>query len=203
VVGVLGLLAAGAALDLGSPPVPFFALLASLPAWVAVVVLLLGVSLVSSSVDTLVNGLAALVASETRRVSLTGARVVTVALMVPAVLIAWQGYSVLRLFLVADLLAAATIVPVVLGLWRRATPASALAGALAGLAGAVLPGVIASGSLVEGVRLATFPDAIPTMAPFVGAVLASTAAALLVTLVARREVDLEALGRRPTALAES
>jgi SSS family solute:Na+ symporter len=202
VVGLLGLLAAGSALDLGSPPVPFFALVAGLPAWVAVVVLLLGVSLVSSSVDTLVNGLVALVASEARRVSLTGARIVTVALMIPAALIAWQGYSVLRLFLVADLLAAATIVPVMFGLWRRATSASTLAGALAGLAGGALPGLLETGSLVEGVRLATFPGTIPTMPPFLGAVLASTAVATAVMLVAPRKADLTAIGHGTAALAE-
>ncbi|MPZ89482.1 MAG: sodium:solute symporter, partial [Nitriliruptorales bacterium] len=156
-VGLLGILALGAGVDLGDPPVPFFALVPGLPDWVIVVVLVAGVALVASSVDTLENGLAALVAAERPSLSLRAARVVTVVLMVPAVAVAFQGYSVLRLLLIADLLAATAVVPALLGLWRRATPAGALTGGAAGLIGAVLPGIVATGSLTAGLLLATFP----------------------------------------------
>lgn len=203
VVGLLGIVAAGAGVALGDPPAPFFALLAGLPAWVAVVVLVLGVSLVASSVDTLENGLASVVAVERPALSLRGARLATVAVMVPAVIVALQGYSVLRLFLTADLLCATAVVPALLGLWRRATPTAALAGGIAGLVGACTPGVLATGELVEGLRLATFPAGVPTLWPFVGAVLASTAVTVAVSLAGRSDVDLASLRARVPHLGEA
>jgi SSS family solute:Na+ symporter len=203
IVGVLGILAAGAGLDMGSPPAPFFALLVGLPNWVGLVVLVLGVSLVASSVDTLNNGLAALVVVERPSLSLSAARVVTVVLMVPAVIVAWQGYSVLRLFLIADLLCASAVVPALLSLWRRATPIGALAGAVAGLIGAIVPDLIASGSLSVALERATFPDAVPTLAPFAGAVIASTAVAVIVSLLGRTDTDLDAINREVPALSGS
>lgn len=196
VVGLLGIMAAGAGLDLGAPPVPFFALVAGLPAWVAVVVLLLGVALVTSSVDTLENGLASLVAAERPSLSLRAARLVTVALLLPAVVVAVQGYSVLRLLLVADLLCATIVVPALLGLWRRSTPAGALAGGLAGLAGALVPGWVATGSIAEALTLATFPGGVPTLRPFAGALVASAVVTVAVSLAARRTTDLGALNER-------
>ena len=195
-VGGLGILAAGAGLDLGTPPVPFFSLLAGLPAWVGLVVLLLGVALVASSVDTLENGLAALAAAERPSLSLRGARLVTVAVMVPAVAVAVQGHSVLRLLLVADLLCATAVVPALLGLWRRMTTPAALAGGIAGLVGAVAPGVVTTGRLGEALLGATFPDGVPTLAPFAGALAASAVVSVAVALLSRREADLSALNDR-------
>ncbi|MDN3558068.1 sodium:solute symporter [Halomonas maura] len=182
VVGGLGILAAMSGLALGEPPIPFFALLAGAPDWLALPALVLAVTLVASSVDTLQNGIASLVVagSGRRGLSLPVARWVTVALMLPVVVIALQGLSVLRLFLIADLLCAAIVVPVLLGLWPRMSAAAALAGGVAGLAGAVLPGWLASGSLVAGLLAASFPSGVPTLAPFLGALLASTLVGLLV-----------------------
>lgn len=201
-VGVIGVLAAGAGIALGDPPVPFFALVATLPAWVAVVVLVLGVSLVASSVDTLENGLAALVAAERPSLSLRGARIATVAVMIPAVIVALQGHSVLRLFLIADLLCATAVVPALLGLWRRATARAALAGGLAGLIGAIAPGAVASGALSEGLRQATFPTGVPTLQPFLGALVASSIVAVGVSLLSRDDTDLEALDARVPSLGQ-
>lgn len=195
-VGVIGMVAAMRGLELGTPPVPFFAPLTDLPAWLSVVVLVLGLSLVTSSVDTLQNALTSLVVTEQRSVSLVGARVITVLLLVPAILVAVQGYSVLRLFLIADLLCAATVVPALIGLWSRATLAGSLVGSVAGLLGAVLPGWITTGSVADGTRLATFPDGVPTLDPFLGALLASTAVAVVVSLTGRTVTDLNALNVR-------
>lgn len=193
-VGTLGILAAGRGLDLGDPPAPIFALLAGSPTWLVLGALALALALVASSVDTLESGLASLVTAERPTLSLSGARVATVVLMVPAVALALQGYSVLQLFLIADLLCAATVVPALSCLWRRATPAGALSGAIAGLVGAVLPGLVATGSLVEGVGRALFPDAIPTLPEFTSALIASAVTTVGVSLLAGRECDLEALG---------
>ncbi len=198
-VGGLGVLAARRGLELGAPPAPLFALLGGLPAWVALVVLTLGVALVASSVDTLENGLASLVTAERPSLPLGGVRLITVALMVPAVAVAVQGFSVLQLFLVADLLCAATVVPALSALTRRATQAGALAGAVAGLIGAVAPGAVLTGSLGGALARVVFPEAVPTLPEFAGALLASTAVTLVVSRLAPGEADLEALGARVDA----
>ncbi len=181
-VGGLGMLAAMSGLALGDPPIPFFALLAEAPGWLALPALVLAVSLVVSSVDSLQNGIATLVVagSGKRGLSITAARWVTVALMVPVVIVALQGYSVLRLFLIADLLCASIVVPVLLGIWSRMSPLAAVAGGVAGMLGAILPGWVAQGSLTAGVLAASFPDSIPTLPPFLGALLASTLVSLLI-----------------------
>ncbi|MCC5881753.1 MAG: sodium:solute symporter [Halomonas sp.] len=181
-VGGLGMLAAMSGVALGEPPIPFFALLAEAPGWLAMLALVLAVTLVASSVDTLQNGIASLAVADSgkRGLSIGAARLATVVLMVPVVIVALQGLSVLRLFLIADLLCAAIVVPVLLGLWRRMSPLAALAGGAAGMVGAILPGWIAHGSLASGVLAASFPDSIPTLPPFLAALAASTLVSLLI-----------------------
>ncbi|ALM51513.1 sodium:solute symporter family transporter [Halomonas huangheensis] len=187
VVGALGMWAAVAGLELGSPPIPFFALLSAAPAWLALLALVLAVTLVASSVDTLQNGLASLLVSSSgsNRMSLTAARWITVLVMLPVVLVALQGVSVLRLFLIADLLCAAIVVPVMLGLWARMVPAAAMAGGAAGLVATIVPGWLAHGSPQAGLLAASFPDGIPTLAPFVYALLISTLVSIGVALLSK------------------
>ncbi len=186
VVGGLGVIAAGRMLDFGSPPTPLFALLTGLPAPLILAVLVLALALVCSSVDTLENGLAALIAAERPDLPLSRARLLTMLAMAPAVLFALQGYDVLRLFLIADLLCAATAVPAMLGLWGRATTGGALAGSIAGLVGALTSAILTGGSLTEGLSRVTFPAAAPTLPEFAGALVASTAVAVGAALVSRR-----------------
>jgi len=186
VVGMVGVLVAASGLAMGTPPAPFFALLAGAPAWLALPALLLAVALVASSVDTLQNGVASLLVTARAGTSVVAARWITVALMLPVIVVALQGISVLRLFLIADLLCATAVVPLLLGLWGRMTPRAAMAGALAGLLGAVLPGWIGSGSLAQGLLAASFPANVPTLGPFLGALLASSLVSLLLVLLRRR-----------------
>jgi Na+/proline symporter len=196
VLGYLGIAAAARGVVLGSPPVPFFALLGGGPTWLGVVVLVLAISLVASSVDTLESGLASLVTAERPSTTLPQARMVTVALMVPAVVVAVRGYSVLQLFLIADLLCAATVVPALLSLWSRATSTAALVGAAAGLIGAG-----AAAALTDaGFASVTFPGGVPGLPPFAGALIASTAVAVAMSLASRRRTDIEALGAAVPAL---
>ena len=199
-LGYLGYAAAGRGLELGTPPAPFFAAIAAAPEWIVAPVLVLSVALVASSVDTLQTGLASILIAERRQLSLPAARVLTVALMVPAVIVALQGFSVLRLFLIADLLCAATVIPALASLWRRATTAGALSGAVAGLAGAVLGGIVDTGTLA-GAELVTMPGAVPTLPPFLGALVASAVVTVVVSLAARTTVDLESLGAEVPALS--
>lgn len=182
VVGGLAILTVMSGADIGSPPIPFFAMLNDAPAWLGLPALLLAMTLVASSVDTLQNAIASLAVTEKKGLSISAARWFTVLLMLPVVVIALQGISVLRLFLIADLLCATAVVPVLLGLWSRMTPAAAIAGALAGLLGAVLPGWIAAGSLGQGLLIASFPGGVPSLGPFVGALLASSLISVMVAL---------------------
>ena len=178
VMGALGMLCMAMGKNPGSPPIPFFALLSAAPQWLVLPTLVLAVALVASSVDTLQSGIASLVVTARPDVSLASARWVTVLLMLPVVWVSLQGLSVLRLFLIADLLCATAVVPVMLGLWKRMTPSAAVAGAVAGLVGAIVPGWFSGGSLATGVLAASFPTSVPTLAPFAGALLASTAVSL-------------------------
>lgn len=182
-VGGLGMLCIALGKDPGSPPIPFFALLSGAPQWLALPTLLLAVALVASSVDTLQSAIASLLVTARPGVSLAAARALTVLLMLPVVLLSLQGLSVLRLFLIADLLCTTAVVPVLLGLWQRMTPAAAVAGAVAGLLGAVLPGWLSSGSLQAGLLAASFPNSVPTLAPFAGALLASSMVSVLMVLL--------------------
>lgn len=189
VIGGVGIMAAMSGVSLGEPPMPFFALLSDAPVWITLPSLVLAVTLVTSSVDTLQNGIASLWANGHRPEALNKARWLTVAIMLPVIVIALQGLSVLRLFLIADLLCAAIVVPVLLGLWQRMTPMAAISGGLAGLVGAVLPGWIGQGSVSAGVMAATFPGSVPTLGPFVGALLLSTTVSVALALVSRQRVE--------------
>lgn len=182
-VGGLGIMAAMSGKDLGSPPIPFFALLSGTPAWLTIPALVLALTLVASSVDTLQNALASLAVTEKQGLTLTQARWITVVLMIPVILVSLQGVSVLRLFLIADLLCATAVVPVLMGLWSRMTTPAAVLGGLAGLMGAIIPGWISGGSLLTGLTVASFPGGVPTLGPFVGALLASTLVSVTVALL--------------------
>ncbi|MGI9658998.1 MAG: sodium:solute symporter family transporter [Gaiellaceae bacterium] len=183
VLGLSGMVAAGGG-QLEVPSLALFTLLDSMPRVFLALVIVLAVTLVASSVDTLQNALAALVAVDVSRgrLSIGGARLVTLALTVPAVVLATENVSVLRLFLVADLLAATIAIPVFLGLWRGATSQGALAGCVMGLVGVVAAGWILDGSIGDGFRLITLPNG-TELAPFVAALVGSSLAALSVALV--------------------
>ncbi|MBG6219013.1 Na+/proline symporter [Arthrobacter sp. CAN_A6] len=200
--GMVGLLAAAYGVALGTPPVPFFALLDFQPTWVLAAVLILTLALVASTVDTLQNGLAAVAVTHVPAMGLTGGRIATVVFTVIPALVAFQGFSVLRLFLIADLFCAATIVPALLGLWHRSTTAGAVSGALAGLAAAVGYGFVVGGSLPQAVAVATFSDGL-ALPPFLAALSASAAVTIVVSLAAGRSTDLSTLDARITPLTSS
>ena len=185
--GAAGLLAAGVG-KAEVPSIAFFGLLADLPTWMGLVVLALAVALVASSVDTLQNAMAALVAGElgSGRVSLAGARWVTVALAVPAITLALADISVLRLFLIADLWAAIAVVPVFLGLWRRVTPQAAIAGVIAGALAVVIGGWLGGGGPMDGLRALVLTETFDVGA-FVGAPVGAAVATIGASLLGRRD----------------
>jgi Na+/proline symporter len=140
--GSLGLVAVG----LGVVDKPSVALFSAanqiLPAWGLLALVVLAVTLCMSSVDTLLNGLASLAAVDLGRLTRPLAagtirrvsRLATLALILPAIAIAAQGWSVLYLFLIADLLCSAAVFPVFYGLYApRLGGAAAVLSTLGGL----------------------------------------------------------------------
>ncbi|MDO5103770.1 MAG: sodium:solute symporter family protein [Lautropia sp.] len=137
----------------GEPSVALFSLIMpNVPTWVAIGLIPLGLALVMGSSDTAVSAVSSIIAVEGSRVMpdaspaqlLRLARWLVALLAIPVVLVASQGYSVLYLFLLADLLCAAAAFPVFFGMYNRrhdgfdATVAT-LAGLCAGLAVFPLP----------------------------------------------------------------
>ena len=148
IAGLLGVMAVGRGLvgDDAPASVALFSLMKDvMPTWAIVIVLLLALVLVMSSLDTLLNGIVSAVTSDLARFKpgfsgallLRSSRWITVVLIVPAILIASQGYSVLYLFLVADMVCAAAVFPVFWGLYSkhfggRAALASSVVGLVVG-----------------------------------------------------------------------
>lgn len=157
-----------------TPSVAFFSLLLGVaPVWLVLAVLVLAVALAMSSIDTLLNGLAAVFTADLARVRpaargarlLGSSRLITVALAAGAIAVASRGYSVLYLFLVADLVCAAAVVPVFLGLYvprfsGRAALVSTLAGIAAGAAVFPDPGFSRGHLLTAFVLAAAVPAAL-------------------------------------------
>ncbi|MFK8183873.1 MAG: Na+/proline symporter [Phormidesmis sp.] len=140
IAGILGLFAAGAGI---TGPTAFFELLASLaiPGWLLWAVIGLALALVMSSLDTLLNGIASVFTGDLLNLThqpkqvLNISRGLTIGVGGLAAAIAAQGYSVLYLFFVADLLCAALLFPIVFSLYNRyQTAASAFFSALTGIA---------------------------------------------------------------------
>jgi hypothetical protein len=99
--------------------------------------------------------------------------------MVPATIVGLTADSVLQLFLIADLLCAALVVPALFGLWRRASTTGIVLGAVGGVAGALVAGLLATGTGAGAIDAVTFPDAVPTLPPFLGALAGGLAGTLL------------------------
>jgi len=141
IAGLLGILA----MHFGfSDDRAFFSLIAALglPGWVSIAVLVLVLALVMSSLDTLLNGIASVFTVDLVRFFpalpstgiLRASRILTVFVGMPVILIASQGYNVLYLFLLADLVCAGALFPVLFGLYsRRLTGAIAFWSSLLGI----------------------------------------------------------------------
>ena len=141
--GSFGLIAQSAGV-LSEPSAALFDLIGTIASPViGLAVLVLAVALVMSSVDTLLSAIVSLFAVDAARLSpgLTSAKLLSISrwlTVVPAVLagiIGLQGYSVLYLFLLADLICVAAAVPTFYGLYEsRLSGRTAIVAAVLGLA---------------------------------------------------------------------
>ncbi|WP_246982635.1 sodium:solute symporter family transporter [Halorientalis marina] len=212
VAGLFGLAATGLDAIVTDPTsagynadVAFFLVVDSaFPAWVALAVVLLAILLVMSTADTLFNAIASVVTADLPtllddpddRTLTLGARGLTVAVALAATLVGAQGYSVLRIFLTADLLAAATFLPLLYGLFSsrpggHGMLVASVSGLLVGLAFfPTLRGLVAS---VPGVGpLLPAPD---FLLAFAGAAFVSGGLAVVFALLTPGRFDLDDLGR--------
>ena len=153
VMGVLGTVVAGQG-AVEDPSAAFFYLIEDAGVLFIGAFIVLAIALVCSSVDTLQN---AVVASISRDLSdgsmnLQNARYLTISLIPIAIILATNvgASSVFQIFLFADLLAAATVMPVLLSLWGEVSARGALLGAVCGLLSVVAYGTF-TGDLGTGI----------------------------------------------------
>ncbi len=98
------------------------------PLWMHFLLLICALMLAMSTLDTMMNGLASNIAADmgTMRISrgtlMWVARLATIAVAIPAIVVATKANSVLYVFLVADLIGAAVAVPMLVGLYSRRMP---------------------------------------------------------------------------------
>ncbi|NEQ51630.1 MAG: Na+/proline symporter [Leptolyngbya sp. SIO3F4] len=119
----------------------------AMPNWVVMTVIALALALVMSSLDTMLNGIASVFTLDLMRLLpdpspnnvLKVSRILMVVVGVPAIAIASQGYSVLYLFFVADLICAAVLFPMLYGLYsRHLTGVNAFVSSLVGMVAGLL-----------------------------------------------------------------
>jgi Na+/proline symporter len=144
IAGLMGTMAAGHGVPTEQASVALFVLVREvLPPWALMLLLVLALALVMSSIDTLLNGIASMATSDFARWRpdlstaqlLQISRLVTVGVSLPAIWIAAQGYSVLYLFLIADLVCSGALFPIFFGLYsQRLTGTTALISSIAGIA---------------------------------------------------------------------
>ena len=159
--GLLGTVAAGRG-ALSDPSIAFFELIRNYSEPVLAMFLVLGVALVCSSIDTLQNAVIAVVSRDLTdsKLDIVQAKYVIVAMAPVAIFLAWfyadEALSVFRIFLVADLFAAATVLPIFLSLSDRVTANGGLVGAIFGLISVVIYGAYTS-DLGTGIDYLTNP----------------------------------------------
>jgi Na+/proline symporter len=211
VAGLFGVAARGY-VDLVTDPsnpaydasVAFFVLLAdAFPTWLVFAVVLLALLLVVSTADTLFNALASVVTADLPRVlddpderTLTrGARALTVVVALAALLVSLRARSVLQLFLFADLLGVAVMVPLLYGLYSGRPSGRGML--VAGLAGLIVGVAFFPNPLVRGtLRWLGLGPVLPSgdfLAAFVGAAVVSTLVAVAAARRSNATDDLDGL----------
>lgn len=192
VMGLFGLAFVGLAPEGDSSVALFSVVMPQIPLWLAIALIPLGLALVMSSADTTISAVSSIVAVDVGRLLpnvgtatlMRLSRWLILLLAIPVMIVAAQGYSVLYLFLLADLLCAAAAFPVFYGLFSaRHNGFDATAGTLGGLA--------------AGLFLFPMPGEPPTylLESFLMAALVPAAVILLLRIVrpARAPFDLQSL----------
>lgn len=142
VMGLFGLAFVGLGHRGDSSVALFTVIMPHIPGWFAISLIPLGLALVMSTADTVISAVSSLIAVDMRRLLpkarkaslLAMSRWLVFLLAAPVLITAAQGYSVLYLFLLADLLCCAAAFPVFFGLFnRRHDGATAVVSTVCGL----------------------------------------------------------------------
>ena len=184
VMGVLGTVVAGqGAVD--DPSAAFFNLIDDAHVLLIAAFVVLGIALVCSSVDTLQNAVVASISRDLAdgNMDLKQARIATLTMIPVAIYLAstMDALSVFAIFLFADLLATATVLPVFLTLWDRIDSRAALAGAICGLLSVVVYGTVTA-DLSTGIDYLTSPTneyGLANLEVFLSALIGSGAVTLI------------------------
>ena len=97
----------------------------------------------------------------------------------------FDAASVFGIFLFADLLAAATVAPVLLTLWDRITPQGAFAGAISGFLGVIIYGALTE-NLMKGIEYIYKPVndyGLANLNVFLSALVVSAVVTILVSII--------------------
>ncbi|KAE8988368.1 hypothetical protein PF011_g19199 [Phytophthora fragariae] len=138
------------------------------------------------------TGIAAELTTCFPKLSLLYARVIVALLNVPAIVIGYQQYDILNLFLIADLLCTAAVGPMLLGVWKRANRTGALAGSAAGLITIFVCDVIAQGKFVGGFNWFILPEGLysqNSMITFIVALVVPPVVTVVVSLMTPKSDD--------------
>ena len=164
-VGCTGLVAAWAGLWPGSDPenpvpgaIAFFVLLEQLPSWVVGIVLVMAVTLSTAAFDSFQSAMVSSASNDIFRnkLNIWWIRLGVVLIIIPVVVIAIQAPSILQIFLISDLVSAATIPVLVIGLhdscyWWRGV--EVVVGGLGGIFTVFLFGTVYFGNALQGAKL--------------------------------------------------
>jgi len=165
--GFFGYLAAWAGYynDESNPNVLLFKLLANgesqAPGWIVVIVVLLAVTMNEAAVDSFQNALVDTLSTLLgRTISADVCRVAVVVVNVPLIIISLQGYAVINLFLVANIVTSTATLPMLLGLWEGGYHYiggfGALFGCLFSLGSVIIYGVLIKDEPYVGLRYIFF-----------------------------------------------
>ena len=141
-MGLFGLAFVGLGSPGDSSVALFSVVLPHVPGWFVIALIPLGLALVMSSADTAISAVSSIIAVDVRRLMpqakqatlMRLSRWLIFLLAIPVLIAAAQGYSVLYLFLLADLFCSAAAFPVFFGLYsRRHTGSIAVLSTVCGL----------------------------------------------------------------------
>ena len=109
------------------PSVALFSFLLEMPRWILLSAMVLAVTLIMSTIDTLLNGIVGIFTVDIARIKpkinrkklLRIAQFLTFLISIIAVLVSIKGFSVLYLFLLADIVCTAIAIPVFYGMFSK------------------------------------------------------------------------------------
>ncbi|KAK0749648.1 hypothetical protein B0T18DRAFT_461120 [Schizothecium vesticola] len=163
-VGTTGLIATWAGVYPGDPENPvdgavaFFALIDLLPAWVVGFVLVMSVTLSTAAFDSFQSAMVSTASNDffRNRLNIWWIRAGVVIIIIPVVVLAIRAPSILQIYLISDLISAATIPVLVIGLsdkcyWWRGF--EVIVGGLGGIFTVFLFGTVYYGNAKDGGKL--------------------------------------------------